>query len=150
MKTVLAAAVFLPSAFAQAQGIYRCGNGFTEQPCGADAKVLQAPPARAVPVKELPDNPPPDSVIEANKLSCVAAIRSSMKDPESARITPAKRSGPSVDYFNGQRFNAVSYWVNANGKNSYGGYTGEKLHICSFDPGEKYIIRTAQIGPAVN
>ena len=149
MKTVLATTLFLLATFAQGQGIYRCGNTFTQQPCGADAKVIQAAPVRAAAVKELPDNPPADSVIEANKLACVAAVRGAMKDPESARITPAKRSGPSVDYFNGERVNVVSYWVNANGKNSYGGYTGEKLHICSFDPDEKRIIRTTEIGPAV-
>lgn len=149
MKSALTILLFLLTAFAQAQGIYRCGNNFTQQPCGADAKVVQVAPVKLAAMKALPDNPPADSVIEANKLACVAAIRSGMKDPESARMGTARRSGADVDYFNGRSFHVVTYTVNANGKNSYGGYTGEKLHICSFDPDEKRIIRTAEIGPAI-
>ena len=149
MKTALATLLFLLTTFAHTQGIYRCGNSFTEQPCGADAKVVQTPQVRVASMKALPDTPPADSVIEANKLACAAAVRSAMKDPESARMGEARRSRPDVDYFKGRSFHVVTYFVNANGKNSYGGYTGEKLHICSFDPDETRIIRTAEIGPAV-
>ena len=149
MKTAFIVVFVAFAGFAQAQGIYRCGNTFSQQPCGADAKVVQAPPVRVAAMKALPDTPPADKVIEANKLACAAAVRSAMKDPESARMGEARRSRPDVDYFKGRSFHVVTYFVNANGKNSYGGYTGEKLHICSFDPDEKRIIRTAEIGPAI-
>ena len=149
MKHALVALFFLPAALAQAQGVYRCGNSFSEQPCGPDAKVLQAPPVKLSSIRKLPDTPPADSVIEANKQTCAAAVRAAMKDPDAARVGAARRSGADVDYFNGRAFHVVTYFVNANGKNSYGGYTGDKLHICSFDPGETRLIRTAEIGPAV-
>ncbi|HEY3046819.1 MAG TPA: hypothetical protein VGJ72_05050 [Polaromonas sp.] len=152
MNIVRPALIFvlaLLGATGHAQTMYRCGNTFSERPCGPDAKVLVQGPAKEQPLVALPDTPPSADVIEANKLACASAVRNAMKDPEAARIGTVTRSGPGVDYFQMRTFQVVIYFVNANGKNSYGGYTGEKLHMCSFDPSEKTIIRTRELGPAV-
>lgn len=103
----------------------------------------QAPPVKAQRVSKLPDTPPAQELIEKNKATCTAAVRNGMKDPGAANMGTVSRLSSDVDYFNGQTFNVVSYAANANGKNSYGGYTGEKLQICSSDPDERRIVRTS-------
>lgn len=129
------AAVF--STGAHAQGVYRCGNTFSERPCGPDAKQIMAPP-----MKETlrADTPPSADVIAANLALCERVTRAKMKDPESAKITPIGRVGPAFMYRAGKRVQGVAYHIAANGKNSYGGYTGEKLHVCGFDAAEQALI----------
>lgn len=149
MKTLLATLIFAFAALAQAEGVYRCGNTYSGKPCGPDAKMLVAPPLRQVALQKLTDNPPDAGRIAFNQQACVDAVRRAMKDPDAARMGPGSRGGASLDYIEGRTVQVVTYFVNANGKNSYGGYTGEKLHMCSFDPTEKVMLRTKEIGDAV-
>lgn len=116
------------SGAAGAQTMYRCGNTFSQQPCGADAKEVNIAPA----VARLPkDVLPAPEVVERNKKLCEQVVRMRMKDPEGARITELKRVGV-------RRFDlpntptGVTYLLTVNGKNSYGGFTGEEPKICIF------------------
>ena len=148
LRTILVSCAF-SAQVSVAQGVYRCGSVFSEHPCGAGAQVLKAPPVRPIPVTALPDNPPPGATIAANKSACAAAIRASMKDPGAAQLGEVLRLGPAVDRVNGSDFQVVNYAANVNGKNSYGAYTGERLHLCAFDSAEKRILRVAEIGPGI-
>lgn len=134
----------LPLA-ASAQGVYRCGSTFSDQSCGPTARQIVAPVIK----ETLPaDNPPPEAVIAANLALCEATVRRRMKDPGSAKITPIGRGGPDFMYRSGQRVQGVTYHVAANGKNSYGGYTGEKIHVCAFDAAERTLIFTEETDQA--
>lgn len=93
MKTAIAAMFVLLSASAHAQGIYRCGIDFSQQPCGPNAKDVQALPVKAKRVGKLPDTPPAQDLIEKNKAACTAAVRNGMKDPDAAKIGIASRRG---------------------------------------------------------
>lgn len=59
-----------------------------------------------------------------------------MKNPVEAKIRIIARIVPVFQWRAGQRGTGVAYHIAVNGKNSYGGYTGEKLYICGFDDAE--------------
>lgn len=90
-----------------------------------------------------PTVPPSSEVIEANKKRCLARITAMLKDPESARVGEVTRApGPAPDYETVKGwFPSIAYVVNVNAKNSYGGYIGSKLWLCSFDLSEKELLR---------
>ncbi len=134
---LIAAGAMLLAVGASAQGVYRCGNTFSEQPCGPDAKQIVAPPMKE---KLQADTPPSQAVIAANLATCEKATRTKMKDPDAAQIKLIGRVGPSFMYSKGKRIQGVTYHIAANGKNSYGGYTGEKLYVCGFDTTEQTLI----------
>jgi len=154
-KMVLFVGALVLVSAAQSQTLYRCGNTFSQTPCGKDAQTLNVgPKPDAAPsnvsrlVEEAKKRPPPTpDVVAFNIQSCERKIRSSMKDPEAARISQGSRMGPSVGYASERIFPEVSYSFKVNGKNSYGAYTGEKLYTCSFDLAEKDILYIKEIGP---
>ncbi len=135
-KLLLVALLALPAAV-QAQGIYRCGNTFSQQPCGPDSKQLVAPKQE---LRLPPDIPPSNDRIAANMSTCEKATRAAMKDPDAARIRRIGRIGPVFQWVAGQRGTGVAYHLGVNGKNSYGGYTGEKLYVCGFDDSETTLV----------
>ena len=55
LRALLALAGTLVALQAGAQPIYRCGNSYSDQPCGADARVIDAP-VSVVP-SQVPGNP---------------------------------------------------------------------------------------------
>lgn len=154
---ILLALLVLPDA-ASAQAVYRCGNTFSERHCGPDAKVIVAPPAQpatAAPVEvklEAPPYapPPPAEQIDANRATCETKTRAAMKDPESTRIKSVSRSGVALQRLAGRAFYGVSYHMNVNAKNSYGGYTGEKLYNCVFALDEKTYLGSQELAPWPN
>ncbi len=181
------ALALLPSTFpALSQQLYRCGNTYSQTPCGGDAKEIkvQVSPAcqeehtryseaciqhrmreldkvttpavspdgkkaalQVEAAKKLP--PPHPDVVEENLRKCESKILRSLKDPESAKISEGRRAGPSLDYVKGEMrtYAAVAYHFKVNAKNSYGGYTGNKLFSCVMDLEEKTILRVNEIGP---
>lgn len=129
---ILAAAL---TGAASAQTMYRCGNTFSQQHCGPDAKVMDITPPE---VRRASAVTP--EVVEANKRLCEFALRLRMKDPESARITNVSRLG--VQYYNIPNTPpGVTYTALVNGKNSYGGYTGEDSKICIFSLDETKFVK---------
>lgn len=90
-----------------------------------------------------PSVPPSSEVIEANKKRCLARVMAMLKDPESARVSEVSRApGPAPDYEAARGwFPSVAYTLSVNAKNSYGGYTGSKPWLCSFDLSEKELLR---------
>lgn len=90
-----------------------------------------------------PFAPPAPEVIEANKKRCLARITAVLKDPETARVGEVSRAnGPAPDYETARGwFPSIAYTVSVNAKNSYGGYTGSKTWLCSFDLSERELLR---------
>lgn len=168
-----ALALVLCSSPTWAQSVYKCGSTYSQTPCAHDAKEvgvsnngpvsssasavadIQAAQLRAKKQAEQLGNPPNDpEQIKANKIACLTAIRSLLKDPDSARIGDFTRSeGYETDYAGGGNlildpsvkrgtwFPALLYSLPINAKNSYGGYTGNKLYSCSFDVTDKRLLK---------
>lgn len=132
---------------AGAQSVYKCGNTFSQTPCGADAKQIGKEPAIPVSTKLPADIPPPADRIAANIATCEAKTRAAMKDPDAAKIKDISRAGVSLQYRSGRAFPGVSYHMNVNGKNSYGGYVGEHLYSCVFDITETTYLYSQDVGP---
>jgi hypothetical protein len=167
----VSASLVLAPSIAPAQAIYRCGSTFSQSPCGSgqvQLKVAPTPSASTTPggalaavkqgaaFKKLKDDlivrrrqgPPAGDVVRANIKACDAGIRGAMKDPEGARVKDVTRVGPSIDANGGldALVAGVDYSAIVNGRNSYGGYTGEKPWICVFDTTEATIIRVKKVG----
>ena len=89
---------------------------------------------------------PAPQQVASNKTKCLEKISSSLKDPDSAKFGSVIRIGPELDRI--ERVSVPRFWysVMVNAKNSYGGYTGEKTHICAFMPDEITLERTWQVG----
>jgi hypothetical protein len=146
-SSITLAAGMLLAATVSAQGLYRCGNTFSDQPCGPGAKVLVAPTETQRPPVKPADIPPSSEQIAANAATCERQTRSLLKDPESARIKDISRAGTALQYRSGKNFYGIDYRMNVNAKNSYGGYVGEKLYACVFALDEKTWLFSQEIGP---
>lgn len=138
----LALAVLALSLPAAAQQMYRCGNTFSQQPCGANATVIATPgvsqPA-VLPVDNVPADP---ATVSAAKAACVASIRASLRDPESMKVSDIQRR--QIDWLEPLppfRTPARVYLADVNAKNAFGGYTGEQRWACLFDTQEHSLLR---------
>jgi hypothetical protein len=127
---------------AAAQTLYRCGNTFSQTPCGDGAREVRAAGV-AQPVVAPPLGPI-DGVRETDLAArCVHAIRSipSWKDRESLKVSRPERAAAGVARdVNGRRIAVVPWYAQVNAKNSYGGYTGDKMANCYFDSTESRIV----------
>ena len=134
MSHIVFAVTLALAGACQAQTMYRCGNTFSQQPCGHDGKVIAAPGVVQPRAKR---QPPPDmpalpGVENQAKQLCVSALMAQLKDPESARVREIHRSRTdSWPLDNGSRRPVRYYWMTVNAKNSYGGYAGDKSYRCA-------------------
>jgi hypothetical protein len=127
---------------ASAQTLYRCGNTFSQTPCGEGAREVRAAGV-AQPVVA-----PPLAPIDVKRetdlaAQCLYAIRSipAWKDRESLKISRPERATAGVARdVNGRRIAVVPWYAQVNAKNSYGGYTGDKMANCYFDSTESRIV----------
>ncbi|AVQ83806.1 hypothetical protein [Variovorax sp. PMC12] len=129
-------------AGASAQTLYRCGNTFSQTPCGEGAREVRASGV-AQPVV-----PPPLAPIDKKRETdlaarCIHAIRTipSWKDRDSLKIAVPERATAGVARdVEGRRIAVVPWYGQVNAKNSYGGYTGDKMANCYFDSTESRIV----------
>lgn len=84
---------------------------------------------------------PDTALVEENKKVCLANITAALKDPESARFGKVTRMGAELDTRYGISTPSIMYTTMVNAKNSYGGYTGSKVHLCVFSTDEKRFVR---------
>lgn len=127
---------------AWAQTMYRCGSTFSQTPCGEGAREVRAPGV-AQPVVA-----PPLALIDAAREGelaaiCMDAIRMlpAWKDRDSLKIArPQRAAAGTARDVNGRRMAVVPWYGHVNGKNSYGGYVGDKLANCYFDSTESRIV----------
>jgi len=143
MKRLLSVAVLgIAASGALAQAVNKCTDSegkvtYQVADCPKSAQGAQrlSFPASAPAVAQ--GKPPTSEVLEKNKKLCLSMLRHgvSWKDPDSIKLDEVHRlgSGPSMR-MNGQT--VIRYTTDVNGKNSYGGYTGNRLAICEFDLAE--------------
>jgi hypothetical protein len=119
------------------QPMYRCGNSYSQTPCGPDAKKVDIVVQRSggQPARQLKDDATEETKARTVEL-CKAAVIARLKDPESARFSGISRSNSlerPLPALNGPlvKTSGVNGFINA--KNSMGGYTGDKLFFCSVD-----------------
>jgi hypothetical protein len=132
---------------AAAQQMYRCGSTFSQQPCGADAKVIDTP--GVVQPMVVPDLPVSPETIEAASAACVAGLWKSFsfRDPDSVKIGAIRRGTAGMTVFGDRRVATRAYSMRVNAKNGYGGYTGEQLYICYVDPkDERTVLNIRNLG----
>lgn len=122
-----------PGAWAQA---YKCGNTYSQTPCGPEAKAVEVQPNGTASLggsRRMEDTATSEQKRQS-EAECQRAVVSRLKDPESARFRDVTRVGVFLTAFpmrGGPDRKVAKYsgWVNA--KNSYGGYTGDKLFSCA-------------------
>lgn len=110
---------------ADAQQLYKCGNTFSQQPCGADATVI---PSAGVAQPTGPVDAATQRAIEADCRSWVTRVPP-WKDRDSVKVGTIFRS----DAVSRDGRLVRAYRVMVNGKNSYGGYEGERPFVCYAD-----------------
>lgn len=139
MRNIFVGLLLVAALFnAQAQKLYRCGNNFSQMPCGsADQKVIQARGGESSGSQSYGDR------VQAMKAACIDWIRRvpAWKDRDSVKISDVSRGGAQVITIDDSPLVVVSYTAIVNGKNSYGGYGGEKLYVCYANEQETKIIK---------
>lgn len=122
---------------AQAQHLYRCGNNFSQVPCGDDAKPSPSYKGFAAPIKGSEGDR-----TSAMKAACIQWLRSmpAWKDRDSVKVENVNRGKADVETIDGAPTVIIRYTASVNAKNSYGGYTGEKLAVCYANEQETKII----------
>lgn len=128
MKAVLMATLLALPLAAGAQSVYKCGNTFSQTPCGSDARQISTAPAPVV--------PPSAELVATSTATCEARVRAALLDPDAAKISNIRRAGPVDRTVDGVRIAGVAYLVDVNAKNAFGGYTGVKTHMCIFSADE--------------
>ena len=84
----------------------------------------------------LPDNPVKVAVKDAAIAMCVARLKSSLKDPYSAKILRADRGTPDTVKGELVRY----YWVDINAKNSFGAFAGPTTYGCLMNADESKLV----------
>lgn len=139
LRSIMGGALLCGAAFASAQTMYRCGNTFSQQPCGQDAKevaIQGVPQPRKVPPMPV-DEPASPETLAAARTMCEAAITGQLKDPASAKFDAPIRMGLRRTP-DGVILRDYTVYVNA--KNSFGGYTGAKRWTCSLNAAETSVL----------
>lgn len=138
--SIVVFSLFFASTVAFAQDAYKCKvNG---------AMVIQDSPCKvAGPSGPAPNTPEELAAIETGKALCkeIAPKAVSWKDPESLRIgevIPGKVASTEV---NGKRIRGRHFSVPVNAKNSYGGYTGEKILVCITSEDGQSVLKVSTI-----
>lgn len=145
MRTLILAALACVAAPVGAQTMYRCGNTFSQQPCGPGAEVIESQKPRPGAYVTAPpiarpaalDLPAPADVVDAAKASCVDRLRKDIafKDPDSVKVLGIERRG--LQTVAGQQLRL--YVMRVNARNSYGAYSGEKDFFCLADRADERV-----------
>jgi hypothetical protein len=122
-----------------AQTMYRCGNQYSQTPCGKDAEA-----------KRLPGSAAPDSgATRDGKALCmaVAPTRLGLADPESARFEAVEKSADTVIQHAGQPIPAKTYLMAINSKGPYGVYLGAQRYACHLSQDEQRVLKIEAAAP---
>lgn len=125
-----------------AHAAYKCGNTYSQTPCGENAKIIDIRPSLEVSdgqeLKNIPSN-----IEKINMEYCQERLRigEPWKDRDSLKFGSMIRSPKSAFVkINNKQTEVVLYITKVNAKNSYGAYAGDKLAVCYFDLQESKIL----------
>lgn len=140
-----AIALLLSTSGTQAQTVYKCGGTYSQTPCGPNATALPLRPngtaslGATLKLKDEASN----QTKEASEALCLAGVKGGLKDPDSAKFRGVARNGAFERPFpiaTGPMTKIVSYSGYVNAKNSYGGYTGDRLFSCTLNFSEEKVL----------
>ncbi len=134
----LALVILLAAGSTGAQTMYRCGNTFSQQPCGAGAQAIPIPGA----TPQVPVAPADPARTEAMKAECREWISRvpQWKDRDSLKMGDIVRGKLQTKTINGSTQRVWMYGTMVNSKNSMGGYVGEKPAICWVNEAETKVL----------
>jgi hypothetical protein len=116
--------------------MYRCGNTFSQTPCGAAAASALRISAAAA--------PEPASGPRGKELCNSAAPRLlQLNNPETTRIESVVKGSSEVIQYAGQPAVARKYLMSINATNAYGVYMGAKTYACFLSEDEQRILSIA-------
>lgn len=119
------------------QTMYRCGNTFSQTPCGENSTTSTIPKSgRSTTVADH------QARVLDMKMRCAALVKGlpAWKDPSSVRMDGIYRGKAEVRQVHGQPLVVIPYYAMADGKNSYGAYPGQRPYACYANEAETRII----------
>lgn len=126
-------AALLFAGTCSAQTMYRCGNTFSQNPCGPDAKEIAISgvpqPSAASRIVQTPVDP---EKAERMKAECLVWIRTQMpwKDRDSVKFGSVTVGLLGMRMIDDTDTLVRRYYTRVNAKNSFGAYIGEQEGIC--------------------
>jgi len=138
MKVLLLGVALLAAATdSDAQAVYKCGNAYSQTPCGdnaAEVKVYKGGEHANIGLK--------------GEALCRESVPKavSLLDPDSAKIEMVGKPKGTTVSIGGQPIEAMRYGVFMNAKNAYGAYTGAKLYYCYLSIDGRRVINVETIG----
>lgn len=128
-KMLMSFLLIICSQATMAGTAYRCGNTFSQTPCGENAKEQALLDG---------DTSPSNGYISV----CFddAKKRYQFKDPESLRIESSTKPVAKVIDYAGVKLMAYEVIIYINGKNSYGAYGGAEPYLCHLSQDQKRAI----------
>jgi hypothetical protein len=174
MKSMAIAALLLCAAaqtHAQSHTMYRCGNVYSQQPCGNGEVALKWPysssgfgldpvkeraptPSAPSAAREQPQPPkssdkkpasPPAAVVKANIGKCQDAALAMMKDRANVEFFGAHRHGLLNDRAESKETPGVFYSFHVKARAPAATDAGDKLWACVMNPEESAILKTYQV-----
>lgn len=136
-------AALLFAGTCSAQTMYRCGNTFSQNPCGPDAKEIAISgvpqPSAASRIVQTPVDP---DKAERMKAECLVWIkeRIAWKDRDSLKIGTTEAGLLRYSPLLGVEQVIREYTTPVNAKNSFGAYIGEKLVVCQANADDTRIV----------
>jgi hypothetical protein len=140
-KGMMVLAMTFVCATVQAQVTYRCGNTYSQTPCGDDAKVLTTPGWQ---LSKSTAPLPPDRLagLETEQRAvrvCAEKVAANLKRPEGTRVVGPER-GPLVwvEKLDGSDRRPARIYSGV----LYGGYDGKKSFRCVLNMEETVVLTT--------
>lgn len=139
MRRLIALAFLLAAGTAGAQTMYRCGNTFSQEPCGPGATEIKAAGVPQPIVDTVKEDPAKTAAMGA---ACQEYLTRApaWKDRASVRVSGVQRGRLADATIAGKTTRVRMYGAIVNAKNGFGGYSGERLALCYTDVAETKIL----------
>lgn len=125
------------------QTMYRCGNTFSQTPCGPNSSTSLIPKSGGS--TTVADH---KARVQEMKAICAELVRGlpAWKDASSVVLDGVYRGKAEVRTIHGQPLVVIPYYAMADGKNSYGAYPGKRPYACYANESETRIVDFYQPG----
>jgi hypothetical protein len=138
-RSLLAACLLAACAAAGAQTMYRCGNTFSQTPCGSDAKSAAVPRSESGGVAGSGEA----GAVKPRAQPCLAELaqRVGVEGPGALKI--GRMEGPKVEAIDvkGEKLVVRTYEFTALTRNAYGGQTPAATFTCHLSEDEQRVVR---------
>jgi hypothetical protein len=139
MRVIALALSLLAASAAGAQTMYRCGNTFSQQPCGPAAVEIKAPGVPQPVVDTIAADPAKTAAMQAACRDFLIRVPN-WKDRDSVRVGEIQRGRLAQREISGKMTRVRLYGGFVNARNGYGGYGGDRVAVCWADEAETKIL----------